>query len=87
MAAEGQIIPDLKSRVDPAPHLVVHWNAFWELSTERQIGMGLGPIPWTAIVAYARELRFDDDDERERFRGLIRAMDGEYLKWRAEQGK
>lgn len=28
------------------------WNAFWELSTERPFGMGVGPIPRSKIKEY-----------------------------------
>lgn len=48
--------------------------AFHELSTERQIGMGVGPIPGSAIRGWPVA-----EDERELFHRCIRAMDGEYL--------
>ena len=28
-------------------------DAFWELSTERDFGYSLGPIPWSKIMLYA----------------------------------
>lgn len=60
------------------PHLHFHWEAFGELSTERQIGMGIGPIPWSAIKAYAEEFGIVGD-EFESFLHIMRAMDSEYL--------
>ena len=48
-----------------------------ELTTCRQIGMGLGPIPFTAIIEYAK---IYDDEEWDDLIFLIREMDTEYLK-------
>lgn len=64
------------------PDLVPIWNAFFDLSTERQIGMGIGPIPFSAIRTYARDLMGIEDptsDEFERFRRLIGDLDDEFL--------
>ena len=51
----GQPIPD---RILNAPQLSecleFFVTAFWELSTCRQLGMGEGPIPVTAIMEYGR---------------------------------
>jgi hypothetical protein len=55
-----------------------YWNAFNELSSERQIGMGLGPIPLSAIRRYAEEWELDGD-EYEVFYSIIRKMDIKYL--------
>lgn len=37
------------------------WEAYMACDTCRSIGMVAGPIPWTAVDAYARRLRFDPD--------------------------
>jgi hypothetical protein len=88
MAAEsGQAVPDLETRVNPAPHLLFHWAAFADLSTDRQTGFGRGQIPGSAIRAYALWYGIDDADEFERFRGLIRGMDRAFLEWHAEREK
>lgn len=55
------------------------WAAFWELSTERQIGMGLGPIPASALREYARHSGVFGD-LLDSFTVVIRAVDAEYLK-------
>lgn len=85
LAAEGATVPDLKTRVVPAPHLVFHWLAFTALSTDRHVGMGVGPIPWTAIDRYAVCYGIDDPDERERFERLVRLLDHEFVKWDRER--
>lgn len=49
---------------------------FWELSTERQIGFGAGPIPGSAIEKHVAGWAYDD---AEMFRFCIRELDGLYL--------
>lgn len=36
-------------------------SAWWDLSTERSIGIVVGPIPWSKIVAWCRFRRLDRD--------------------------
>lgn len=55
-----------------------YWNAFSELSSERQIGMGIGPIPRSKIREFAAEYGLCSDAE-EFFYNVIRAMDTEYI--------
>lgn len=52
------------------------YEDFWELSSERQIGMGVGPIPASAIDRHVAGWHYEDADM---FRAVIRAMDGVYL--------
>lgn len=61
-------------------------DAFWELSSERQFGFGLGPIPWSSIVAYAEFVGLD----REAFfifLRIIREMDEAYVEWNNKSNK
>lgn len=60
--------------------------AFWDLSTCRSFGMGIGPIPWRDIVAYARQARLAEDVASV-FVYVIRQLDAEYLSWHREQMK
>ena len=54
--------------------LQFYWKAFWELSTCRAIGMGEGPIPWTAMHEYAQ--RYDVlGDDFDRFVLVVKAVD------------
>jgi hypothetical protein len=69
-------LPFLAERADPEEHLRLEWAAFWDLTTDRQIGFATGPIPWSAIDRYAARYRIPDFD---RFSELIRAMDATYL--------
>lgn len=44
------------------PGLALYYEAFFDLTTCRGMGFGsVGPIPWTAIVEYARFYRFDEE--------------------------
>lgn len=53
--------------------------AFWDLDTERSIGMGLGPIPRHQIRDRGLELGLEPDT-LEAFVYVIRQMDNAYLK-------
>lgn len=69
--------------------LVVFWEAFEELSTCRSfIGMTghPGPIPWTAIEAYAHKHRFSRDFFDDLV-AIIRAVDDEFRRLVAEEAK
>lgn len=58
--------------------LGVYYEAYWQLHTTRQVGMGVGPIPHTEIILYAR-LRGFDDDMRYTLEHHVRAMDNAFL--------
>lgn len=68
------------------PGLEPYFEAFSRLSTCRQIGMGVGPIPWTAIVQYAA-LQELDQWHADMLIWCIEAMDAAYLNWSAERSK
>lgn len=78
---QGKRVKALEDR--PSVHPALEWvyDAFWHLSTCRSSGFGVGPIPWTAIDAYARRKRIEDF---ERFERLIDAMDSAYLEGQAK---
>lgn len=61
-------------------------EAFFELGTDRQVGMGVGPIPSASIDRYVDRHGFSVDEEEE-FRYLIRRLDGVYLDFRSPQKK
>lgn len=52
------------------------YHDFWRLSTERQIGMGIGPIPASAIDRHTQGWLIEDADM---FEHCIREMDRVYL--------
>jgi hypothetical protein len=56
----------LPDSIQNAPQLFlgleIYWQAFADLSSCRAIGWGAGPIPYTAIVDYARAWGLDTED-------------------------
>lgn len=81
----GEVIPALQTKVTAKPHLIYIWHAFDQLSTERGVSFGPGPIPVvSAIERYARDRGIGHVD---RFVHLVRSMDTAWilhLKNRAE---
>lgn len=53
-------------------------QAFGDLSTCRQVGFGLGPIPWRDMIAYGLFHGFRGDDLK-LFVDVIREIDRRYL--------
>jgi len=63
------------------------WNAFWELTTDRQLGFGAeGRIPATSIRTFARDHGIEDPDDYAWFLAVMREMDAEYLGQRVPRG-
>lgn len=63
------------------------WNAFWELNSNRPIGMGEGPIPSLSIRAFADVLGIVEFPDLRWFIDVIRSMDAEYLELRRPKDK
>ena len=59
-----------------------YFDAFDELSTTRQIGMAIGPIPFTAIVEYFRIFELSDFED---FAYIIRRLDVTFLELSAAE--
>lgn len=67
----------------PVPELYPQWAAicmvaFHDLATCRSVGFDIGPIPWTAINAWAAEHRLGGETRRV-FVTVIRRMDAAWL--------
>ena len=77
---QGAIPQSLLDEPELMPGLHMIYNGFWNISTDRQVGMSLGPLPHTAIREYAKEYNLPEEDADD-FRRLVRAMDGFYLSW------
>ena len=79
MAERGRSAPDaFYDRPELEPHLTWLWNAFWELSTERQLGMAVGPIPGSKIREYLCDEMELTGAEYDRARAIIRRADDAY---------
>jgi hypothetical protein len=68
------------------PGLELYFQAWIDLDSCRSIGLGVGPIPWTAIEAYSISMDLDSD-KRARMHRLVRALDRVYLDHNRKQGK
>lgn len=66
------------------PGLNIFLQGFFDLSSDRQIGMGLGPIPWTVIEKYCESKGFDLE-QKEAFHSHLRALDAVFLEYHKEQ--
>ena len=76
MRRDGVEIPgQLAQQPTIALDLLCYLDAFYELDTERAHGVALVRIPWSSIVAYAREYGFDRDE----LVFFIRRMDDAHL--------
>ena len=79
MALRGKALPDkLKDSPELAPGLALYWDGFIALTSCRQIGFSIGPIPFTAILDYCREYEVEGED-REVFIAHLQSIDKAYL--------
>ena len=76
----GMPLPDsIANKPQLSAGLELYWKAFCELSSDREIGMAEGPIPWSSMDRWAiRHGIYGDDFDR--FVGVIRGLDEVYLK-------
>lgn len=79
----------LPSAIKDAPRLwlgsELFFDAFLDLQGDRS-GDGTGPIPWTCVNRYAREIELGADD-RDDLHFYVRAMDEAWLEWYREKRK
>lgn len=83
----GMPLPDfIKNQPELMFGLDIFVQAFWDLSTCRQMGMGLGPIPWISIQEYCIMLQCSEDFTKD-LHYHIRRIDQAYLNWASESNK
>ena len=68
------LLPCVATKPDLFGHLIFEWSAFWSLSSDRQAGFAIGPIPWSSIDRFADRYHISGD-EFDRFCALVQAMD------------
>lgn len=80
----GDPLPDyIRNAPELLPGLELYMQAFHRLSTCRQVGMGLGPVPWTAVVQYG-SMQELGQDQLEALHYHMARMDEAYLGYLAE---
>jgi hypothetical protein len=83
----GMPLPDfIKNEPELMPGLEIFLQAFWDLSTCRQMGMGLGPIPWTSVQEYCTINGGSEEFNRD-MHFHIRQLDAAYLAWCSDKNK
>ena len=76
--ARGQVLKENQTAPELRPDLLFYWDAFNDLSTCREVGMSVGPIPYLAILTFAKEEEIKGI-EFEELKHVITSMDGVYL--------
>lgn len=61
-------------------HDQFYLDAFWQMSTCRQSGWSIGPIPWDAVVRFAEFVGLDTEMFPV-FLSVTRALDSAFLEW------
>lgn len=80
LEASGEAPAALRERPETPSALTFWWRAFQDLTSARPIGFGgVGPIPWTAIDAWATRHGVTDPDDFERLASVVQALDAEHL--------
>lgn len=65
--------------------LEFYFQAFFEISGDRPIGFGMGPIPYLSLHQYARLNGIDNEEDLEDFIYFLREMDQEFLAYNQEE--
>lgn len=79
----------LPDRIQNAPELYqgleLYYNGFTELTSCRQVGYGLGPIPMLSILEYCM-VNGIEGEQREDFVWFVQRLDQKYLEWSNDRG-
>ena len=68
------------------PGLDFYLSAWQELSYDRSMGFGVGPIPSASFRGYTRDIDMDED-EADRFNFIVREIDNFYVSHCAKKDK
>lgn len=84
---EGNSVAALESMPELYFDAVPFWEAFANLSSSRQSGMGLGAIPYSEITSWLTENQIISFENRERYRYFVTFIDGKYLELKNDDRK
>lgn len=84
--ASGEPIPQkIQDKPSLGPGLEFYLSAWQELSYDRPVGFGLGPIPSASLRAYTQDLGMCED-ESDRFIFIVREVDNFFVAHSAKKG-
>ena len=66
--------------------LLFFWKAYQDLTSDRDVGMGVGPIPWLSMSEWGSRHRVRGDDF-ERLVYILRAMDATFMEHSGKKSK
>lgn len=72
---EGKDIAAIENRPQLLPGLEFYLNGYMNLQADRPVGMSLGPIPWSSIVAWCQLNGIRQNDDIETIIGYFRTME------------
>ena len=80
-----EMLPD-KEEPDPDAVVLMYWNAFQRLQTERPLGGmgGAGSIPWSAIDRYAEKHGYVEGGYYD-FHDIMMFLDNKWLKMQSDK--
>lgn len=85
--AKGRALPKwLEEEPLPCVGDDFYMRSFWDLCTERQYGMGPGPIPRSKMVEYGQQAGLDEV-MLEAFCAIMRAMDAVWMDWQGKEAE
>jgi hypothetical protein len=84
MEAQGHIIPELQNKPELFPEALPYLSAFHTLSMSRQMGFGIGYIPYSEICSYLNENQISYSD-REDYINWIQLIDSIYVSTQAKK--
>ena len=79
MQAEGHVIPELDAEPDMLEEALPYWEVYMRLSNSRNVGMSIGGIPITQILAYCDLYYITDLDDRDTLIRIITRLDNHYI--------
>ena len=85
MADAGMHVPALETR----PCIIGYrwlWEAYNELDSCRQSGMGVGRIPWTAVQQYSEVNQFNEE-ETWMLHAVVHHLDSKFIEHHEQKAK
>lgn len=80
----------LPDKIKNAPELTLglelYYTGFLDLTSCRQLGMGLGPIALLSILEYCMFLEIEGEQQDD-FVWIIQRLDHKYLEWSRNRGQ